>query len=46
MITGEIKKIIEKYKQRMRVAEIARFYKKSMSASHLERDGGEIPDFK
>ena len=36
MITVEVKKeIIEKYKQGMQVAEIARFYKKSTSASHL-----------
>ena len=36
MITVEVKKeIMENYKWGMQVAEIARFYKKSTSASHL-----------
>ena len=34
----EVKKeIMEKYERGMRVAEIARFYKKSMSISHMQR---------
>ena len=38
MITVEVKKeIIEKYERGVRVAEIARFYKRSMSASCLQR---------
>ena len=38
MITVQVQKeIVEKYKQGMRVAEIARFYKKSMSAAGLQR---------
>ena len=37
-ITVEVKKeIIEKYERGLRVAEIARFYKKSTSASHPQR---------
>ena len=38
MITLEVKKeIMEKYERGMQVAEIARFYKKSMSTSRLQR---------
>ena len=38
MITVDVKKgIIKKYERGMQVAEIARFYKKSTSASHLQR---------
>ena len=50
MITVEVKKeITEKYERGMRVAEIARVYKKSTSAPCLQRrrrTGGGIPHFK
>ena len=42
MITVEVKKeIVEKYKQGMQMAEIARFYKMSTSASRLQRRRGK-----
>ena len=50
MITVEVKKeVMGKYKRGMQVAETARFYMKSMSASRLQRRGRKgrgIPHFK